>query len=407
MQYVPALTLLGFGPSQGPGPTHPVCQGHWRPRFDDVGAAFAAFTREPGSVIHLPRLQGPATIVVMCASWSGMLELRAGEECVVVDTYAAQHTLREIALPGAGVRDVSIRLASNRHPQSHDSELWLHRLVVQEHQPWLDRVVRLSPTLEVASGDFGDFVTLHGDVGISHAIRTRGAWGPEQVALFRALVRPGETVLDVGANIGHHTVALSRLVGTQGRVLAFEPQPYVYRVLQANLALNGCSNTDAFRLALGDSEGTAFMAPLDYAQGAWNVGGLGLSDTGRDPPGGTRTAVQVRRLDDLLGDAPVHFIKCDAEGFDLEVLKGAQRMLARCKPIILVEVAPLFMLGGPQNWLVLYDLLRQAGYVLIDPERPARRAQPRQWSGEHEVWDVLALQEGHFERLQAADPERD
>ena len=253
MQYIPALTLLGFGQGDGLAQKHPTCAGHWQPRFDDVGAAFCAFTREPGSLIQLPSLSGRAWIVVMCTPWSGTIELKAGDTRIEVDTYAAQHTLRDLIIPGEGVRDVGIRMLAARNPQSQDSELWLHRLVVTEHQSWLDRVVRLSPTLEVANGEFGNFLTLHGDVGISHAIRTCGSWGPEQVNLFKRLVRPGETVLDIGANIGHHSVVLSKRVGPAGRVLAFEPQPFVFRVLEANLALNECANTESHRMALGNS----------------------------------------------------------------------------------------------------------------------------------------------------------
>ncbi len=400
MQYIPALILLGFGQGDGLTQNHPTCAGHWQPRFDDVGAAFCAFTRQPGALIRLPSLRGRASIVVMCTAWSGTIELMAGNTRIEVDTYAAQHTLRDFIIPGEGVRDVSIRVLSTRNPRSQDCELWIHRLVVTEHQSWLDRVVRLSPTLEVVHGDFGNFLTLHGDVGISHAIRTRGSWGPEQVDLFKRLVQPGETVLDIGANIGHHSVVLSKLVGPAGRVLAFEPQPFVFRVLEANLALNECANCESYRLALGNSNSQSCMAPLDYERDAWNVGGLGLSDTGRDPSGGQFVAVQVRRLDDLLPGLKVDFIKCDAEGFDHEVLKGALQTLLRCKPIILVEVAPLLLLGGPDSYRALYALLQGLGYLILDPEKPDRTRPPRQWSGVHEVWDVLAVQESQLARLE-------
>src|ERR1035437_4240958 len=63
------------------------------------------------------------------------------------------------------------------------------------------------------------------DVGVSDNLRMEGAWEPEMTDEFKRLVRPGMTVLDVGANIGYHTVLASRLVGPKGRVLAFEPDP--------------------------------------------------------------------------------------------------------------------------------------------------------------------------------------
>ena len=401
MQYVPALMLLGHDRPAAADPSRPSFAGDWSARFEDVGGVHSAYTRSPGALLRLPGLDGPAHLVFMCTDWSGQLEIRAGGEVVRVDTYAPTHTVREVPLPGSGRRDVEVELLPARHADAMDSQVWLHRLVVDRHQPWLDRVTRLTPALDVVNARHGTFMTIRGDVGVSHAIRTLGAWGPEQVALFERLVKPGMTVVDVGANIGHHSVVLARLAGPAGRLLAFEPQPFVHRVLEANLALNGCSNAEAVRCALGASEGEAAMMPLDYAQGAWNVGGLGLDQAPREAGSGAqqRLAVPVRRLDDVVQDLAVDFVKCDAEGYDHEVLKGAQDLLRRCRPMLLLEVAPLMMPGGTEDYLRLYALLESLGYLLLDPLHPDPAQPPRRWSGVREEWDLLALQPQHLERL--------
>ena len=211
---------------------------------------------------------------------------------------------------------------------------------------------------------------------------------------------PGHTVVDVGANIGHHSVVLSRLVGAAGRVLAFEPQPFVHRVLESNLLINSCTNAQALRLALGARPGTAVMNPMDYESGDWNVGGLGLQGSGHaGNPSVVGTEVQVATLDDVIGTDDVHFIKCDAQGFDFEVVKGGIRTLRRCKPIVLLEVAPLSMPGGPDAYRQMYGLLTELGYVLVDPLDPGFRKPAREATGVPEEWDVLALQPRHLERL--------
>ena len=80
------------------------------------------------------------------------------------------------------------------------------------------------------------------------------------LSLFKDYCRPGDTVVDVGANIGEVSIVLSQRVGTTGQVFAFEPQPRVFQYLLGNLALNRCSNVRARNLALGTAPGVARMS---------------------------------------------------------------------------------------------------------------------------------------------------
>jgi FkbM family methyltransferase len=172
------------------------------------------------------------------------------------------------------------------------------------------------------------------------------------------------------------------------------------RVLESNLLLNECTNAEAHRVALGALHGKALMRPMNYESGDWNVGGLGLQSSGyaglADAAG---IEVQVTTLDDVVGMDDVHFVKCDAQGFDYEVVKGATRTLQRCKPIVLLEVAPQSMPGGPDAYRQMYELLQGMGYVLVDPLDPGLRNPAREATGVPEEWDVLALQPKHLERL--------
>ncbi|HWI19734.1 MAG TPA: FkbM family methyltransferase [Vicinamibacterales bacterium] len=136
------------------------------------------------------------------------------------------------------------------------------------------------------------------------------------LSLFRDYCRPGDTVADVGANIGEVSIVLSRGVGPHGRVFAFEPHPRIFRFLTGNLSLNGCANVTARNLALGAELGTVRM-----------------SDDRRDDMNRVTQSgaieVPCSTLDAELPDGPIAFLKIDVEGFELSVLRGAQLALAR------------------------------------------------------------------------------
>jgi hypothetical protein len=82
----------------------------------------------------------------------------------------------------------------------------------------------ISETCELTRGDIGTFLTLVNDTVIGACIVNDGLWAPKDIGVFEDIVQEGMTVLDIGANIGHHTVFFSKLAGAAGRVVSFEPQ---------------------------------------------------------------------------------------------------------------------------------------------------------------------------------------
>jgi FkbM family methyltransferase len=160
--------------------------------------------------------------------------------------------------------------------------------------------------------------------------------------LIETLVGPGDVVLDIGANVGLHTVALARRVGAQGRVYAFEPVTEMAERLSANVALNGLANVTLVGCALGNVEGTATMQV--------NVAGAGLEGTSsladsihvrRHPERYVERDVEVRRLDDVMARmdpaSPIGFVKIDTEGFETMVIEGGMETLDRDRPAMIVE----------------------------------------------------------------------
>jgi len=178
-----------------------------------------------------------------------------------------------------------------------------------------------------------------------------GEFSELEAQLFSGLIKPGMLVVEVGANIGAHTVHLAKLVGENGGVVALEPQRVIFQMLCANLALNGVENTDAKCLAVGAAPGEIVVPRVDYRSGG-NFGGISLGADDGD-------VVEMIALDNLMLPA-CHMIKIDVEGMEKPVLDGARETIARFRPFLYVEddrpdkhaelIATLFDLGYRAWW---------------------------------------------------------
>lgn len=174
------------------------------------------------------------------------------------------------------------------------------------------------------------------DLVIGRSIDAYGEWCEEELLTLGMVVRPGDTVLDVGANIGTHTLAFAAMVGPAGQVLAFEPQALVFQMLCANMALNSVDHVRCLNQAVGQREdggGGHIPVPRVAMDRAANFGELGL----RGPAAPTRADnVKLVAIDDL--DLPAcRLIKADVQGMEAEVLRSAQATIARLRPYLYVE----------------------------------------------------------------------
>jgi len=160
-----------------------------------------------------------------------------------------------------------------------------------------------------------------------------------EMAFVGRLLRPGMTVLDAGAHHGFYTLLASKLVGREGRVIAFEPSPRERRRLRRHLWVNRCRNVDVQSYALGEEHREADLFVVEGREDWCN--------SLRAPQIDARTVtvrVEVERVDDVLeklGVTRVDFIKLDVEGAELSFLQGARRTLAASRPVILAEVQDL------------------------------------------------------------------
>lgn len=165
-----------------------------------------------------------------------------------------------------------------------------------------------------------------------------GQYEHEEAALIEKHVKPGMTVLDIGANIGYFTLMLARLVGPRGVVHAFEPNPRIAARLERNVKLNPELDDGRIRihnLALGKQAGSAqFFCPTMGREGAG-----GLKDTRRTQVENV-IDVKVGTLDEFAAQqkiAQLGFIKIDVEGGEFDAFRGGEKTIAALKPVILFE----------------------------------------------------------------------
>jgi FkbM family methyltransferase len=186
------------------------------------------------------------------------------------------------------------------------------------------------------------------DVYIGKSLDAYGEWSEGEVEFFRRLVRPGDVVVDAGANIGVHTLVFSQVVGPGGVVWAFEPQRLVFQLLCGNMALNSVTNAMCYLAALGRQRGAINVPALDYSRPN-NFGGISLN---AGMPGETVTMTTL----DSLKLAACKLVKIDVEGMELEVLQGGMETIQRCKPCLYVEN------DRPQNSAALTQFIDSLGY---------------------------------------------
>lgn len=166
------------------------------------------------------------------------------------------------------------------------------------------------------------------DAFIGRSLDLYGEWCDDEVFLLDQMLKPGDTVVDVGANIGTHTVFFAGKVTERGMVVAFEPQRLVYQTLCGNVAINGLTNVMCMMAAVGEARGQLTFPALDPREIS-NFGAVHAVD-------GPGEIVDVVPIDELeLRSCAL--IKIDVEGMEAKVVVGARQTIARCRPVLFLE----------------------------------------------------------------------
>lgn len=194
------------------------------------------------------------------------------------------------------------------------------------------------------------------DIGIASHLMLEGYWEMWVTAAMMQSVRRGSVVADIGANLGYFTLLLADLTGAEGRVLSFEPNPGLARLLRKSIEVNGFGGfTDFHQLALG---GVAGMADMEIRTD--QPGGGHMTSVGSDDSAAT-AAVRVERFDQIAHAHDVEFIKMDVEGFEPEVWKGMTGVLEQGRPLTIFMEFTVGRLGDPGGFL---DFILDWGFSL-------------------------------------------
>lgn len=186
------------------------------------------------------------------------------------------------------------------------------------------------------------------DYFIAPYLKQHGIWEENTTLFIQKHLKPGQTFLDIGAQVGYFSVLASELVGDKGKIIAFEPAKDNHDLLVENLSRNGCTNVKVSLLALSDKSGEATL------NRSTDAGGHSLEKP--ETPNGKTEQVQVERLDDVLDiqkkmkDEMV-WIKIDVEGAERQVLEGMSDILKRDKPLTLIFEDWLEKDTGITEWL--------------------------------------------------------
>jgi FkbM family methyltransferase len=172
------------------------------------------------------------------------------------------------------------------------------------------------------------------DIIIGKSLEAYGEYSQEEMDFLEPYIPQGGVCLDIGANIGTHTLFFSKAVGNAGQVIACEPQHTVFMALCGNIALNDLLNVRALNIALTDKNGVVYVPKVNYLKDG-NFGREGITVE----PKSDAYPVQGATLDSM-SFPKLDQIKIDVEGHEPEVLLGGLKTLEKHKPFIYAEYKP-------------------------------------------------------------------
>lgn len=187
-----------------------------------------------------------------------------------------------------------------------------------------------------------------------------GIQDPAQEKLF-SLVKPGMNVMDVGTNIGLTALMFAKLVGDEGKVFGFEPDPLNHSKAAKNISLNKFKTLQLFNIGLGDTEGQATI----YNVNQGNRGMLRILNKPEASEMFDKTTINLTTIDRFMCKQQLNgidLVKIDVEGFELNVLKGASGLLSTRHPVLFIELDDNNLMEQNASALELLRYLWSFGY---------------------------------------------
>lgn len=193
-----------------------------------------------------------------------------------------------------------------------------------------------SVTIATKTAQFSVFINPFKNGGVDDDIYRHGTWEPEITALLDRFVPNGGVFLDIGANIGFHSLYARTLLGNSGQVIAFEPLPRLHEQMQKSIEANGFTNITVHNVALADKVGIGTLSLVDE-----NIGASSLQSVSRARTVASVVEVPLVKLDSYQSDfSQLDVVKIDIEGSEFEALQGGVQILRKYKPVIILEFSP-------------------------------------------------------------------
>ena len=235
---------------------------------------------------------------------------------------------------------------------------WIRYAPVPAAKPWLWQTFHWREREFVCRTRHGGRMAGNTQDLIQRHIYFFGNWEPSISAWIAATLKPGDCFVDVGANIGHYSLLASRLVGTQGRVVAIEAAPWIHARLDQHIAMNRLRNVRTVAVAATATPGVVNLY-------AGHAGNIGKTSTIAGP--GACTEVPAQPLAEILHAnerATARIIKIDVEGAELEVLRGLAPVLSQLRDDveIVMEISPAWMPDAERAREEIFATMHEHGF---------------------------------------------
>jgi len=191
---------------------------------------------------------------------------------------------------------------------------------------------RFTHSIRMADTLYGKMLYNHNCIYLGRALEVYGEYNENENSVYRQVIKPEDVVWEIGSNAGEQTVLLSQLAN-KGKVISFEPQNEIFKILSGNLCINNCNNVYPHNFALG-AENTTMKMPFVNYDVPGNYGGVSLLTNTNEF---LDVQVEVRTADSLYWLPKPNFMKIDVEGMELEVLKGAKAIIRQNQPLMYIE----------------------------------------------------------------------
>lgn len=222
-------------------------------------------------------------------------------------------------------------------------------------------------TISTGEGSFLIYINPFLNGGVDDDIYTTGMWEPEITDLLKQYLPKEGTFLDIGANIGYHSLFAASLLSETGSVIAFEPLPRLYSQMSKSVRENSFTHVTIHNVALSNKEGFGELSLVDE-----NIGASSLQSVQQERSVSEVVKVSLNKLDNYLPTLTrVDLIKIDIEGSEFEALKGGRELLETYKPVIILEFSPqVYEKEALGKSLDLFNFIKNLGYSISVIDKP-------------------------------------